>query len=143
MKTRLFVALALLASAFATQAADEVSPSTNSFRWLRDEGVGQISDQSYYEGSTLRLTNCTLYAGTATSSPVQGLTAVTMELRVGNATTNVPYTPSVQNTNGIWWANILVPSNITPCYLQMKLSDATTNIYIYPWKTMSTKDPLQ
>ena len=125
-------------------ASDEVAPANVTFNWLRQEGVGQISSEQYYEGTTLRLTNCVLYAGTTTNSARQGLTDVTMELRIGNTTTNVPYTPTAETaTNGTWHCAITVPTNITPCYLQIKLTDAVgTNVYIYPWKTLNWKSPL-
>ena len=126
------------------KANDEVAPAIVSFNWVREEGVGQISSVNYYEGTTLLFTNCAIYAGTTTNSARQGLTGVTMELRIGNTTTNIPYTPTPQlATNGTWWGSVMVPSNITPCYLQMKLTSAITNIYILDWKTLNWKTPLR
>jgi hypothetical protein len=139
---------AILISSFPVPPAfadDEVTPANVTFNWLREEGVGQISSENYYELTTLRLTNCVIYAGTTTNSARQGLTSVTMELRIGNTTTNIVYTPTSQvATSGTWFCSITVPSNVTPCYLQMKLTDAVgTNVYIYPWKTLNWKTPLR
>ena len=123
----------------------EVEPATVTFNWIREEGVGQISSVNYYEGTTLIITNGVIYSGTTTNSARQDLTDVTMELRLGNTTTNIPYTPTAQvATNGTYYCKLNVPTNIIPCYAQMKLtSTVSTNIYILDWKTLNWKTPLR
>jgi hypothetical protein len=110
---------------------------------LRGEAILAVSQSSFFEGTTLRLTNCVLYAGTTTNSARQGLTDVSIDVRVGSLTTNVPYVGAVASaTNGTWWCDISVPTNVSSCYLQVKLTDSTTNVYIYPWKSINISQPL-
>jgi len=45
-------------------------------------------------------------------------------------------------TGGAWWFLTTVPTNYQNPYVQIKVTDSNTNIYIYPWKIISTTDPL-
>ena len=142
-RVALIALLALILSAWPARAADAVAPATVTFSCVRDEAVQQISDQSYYDGTSLIFTNCIFYVGTSTNTARQGLNTVTIDVRVGNVSTSVPYTGTAQvETNGTWALPIIVPTNINPIYVQFKLTDSTTNIYIYPWKTLNRKSPL-
>jgi opacity protein-like surface antigen len=124
-------------------AADAVEPASVAVTSLRGEAILAVSQSSFFEGTTLRLTNNIAYAGTTTNSARQGLTDVTLEVRVGSLTTNAPYVGHVASaTNGAWWCDIQIPTNLSSVYLQLKLTDATTNIYIYPWKTVNIMQPL-
>ena len=126
-------------------SADSVSPASCTTTNFRNEAQAYVSGNSYWEGTTLLLTNCVLYSGGDTSSPVQGLAGVAIQARVGLITTNTPYTGNVQvASNGTWWVSLNVPTNTGgSLFLQVKLTDAATNSYIYPWKMIRTMVPLQ
>jgi len=129
-----------LSSGFASDAVEPASATVTS---LRGEAIVAISQSSFFEGTTLRLTNCSAYAGTTTNSVRQGLSNVVIEVRVGSLTTNVPYSGSVASaTNGAWWCDIQIPTNLSSVYLQVKLTDSITNSYIYPWKVINISQPL-
>jgi hypothetical protein len=52
----------------------------------------------------------------------------------------VDYNATVLSTNaGTWSCDITAPSFITAPYIQVKVTDANTNSYIYPWKSLATK----
>lgn len=142
----LWLALSAIVTAALVVAAvadDDVEPASVTVTNTRgDTANAQISDTTYYEGSTLRFTNCVLYAGTDTNSSLQGLTGVTVDVDVGNATTNITYTASVTDTNGQWSVDLTVPDFVSATYMQIKLTDANTNSYIYPWKRILTKDSM-
>lgn len=141
MRRILVIALALLAA--GARAADAVAPASCTITNVRGEALEYVSDETYYEDTTLRLTNCVIYAGTSTNSAVQGLDGVTVQVSVGNTTTNIDYTATVQSAEaGSWWCDIVVPSFTPSPYLQIKVTDASTNSYIYPWKMIRTKDSL-
>ena len=124
-------------------AADAVEPASVAVTSLRGEAIVAVSQSSFFEGTTLRLTNNIAYAGTTTNSARQGLSNVVIEVRVGSLTTNVPYSGTVASaTNGTWWCDIQIPTNLSSVYLQLKLTDATTNSYIYPWKVINISQPL-
>jgi len=134
----IMVALATLCG-----AADDVSPASVTITNLREEAVGNVSEETYYEGTTLRLTNCVAFSGTTTNSAVQGLDTVTVSVDVGTSTTNRSFSGTVQAAaSGTWWCDIVVPDFVSAPYLQVKLEDASGSIYIYPWKQLKTKDSL-
>ena len=121
-------------------AVDEVVPASCAVTSLRGEAVAYISSTEFYQDSTLRLTNCVVYAGATTNSAVQGLDGVTITVSVGTSSTNVAYTgAAIVAADGTWWADVVVPSFVTASYLQVKLTDGSTNTYIYPWKGIRTK----
>ena len=122
---------------------DVVAPASVTVTNFREEAESYISGVYYYEGTTLRFTNCVIYSGTDTNSSVQGLDDVSVIVDVGTTTTNIAYTGTVQvATNGTWWADVSVPSNLSLTYVQTKISDTNGNTYIYPWKMMRTKESL-
>lgn len=123
------------------RSADSVTPESCTVTNLRSEAQGKVGAGDYYRGTTLLLTNCLMYSGTSTNSGRQGLSGVTIEVRVGDTDTNVAYTANVANTNGEWSCSIAVP-NLQSAWLQVKITDGSGNVYIYPWKTLTTLDPL-
>jgi len=132
-------AAALLAAISLVAFADPVTPATATINSIRGEAVANISG-TFYQDATLRFTNCVIYSGTSTNSAVQNLHGVTVTVSAGNASTNVDYTATVLSTNaGTWSCDITVPSFITAPYIQVKVTDANTNSYIYPWKALATK----
>jgi hypothetical protein len=138
-------AAALIGSIGLVLAVDAVEPATLAVTNKRAEAVTAPSQETFFRGSTLRLTNCTVYADSTTNT-VQGLDGVTVQVRISNGTTltnSTAYTGTVVSAaSGTWWKDVTVP-DYPDCYLQVKLTDASTNVYIYPWKILRTKDVLQ
>jgi len=134
------VLAALIVGGFCVASGDAVEPASCTFSNVRGESVGYVSTETYYDDATLRLTNCIAYSGTTTNSAVQGLSNVTVTVSCGTATTNVDYNATVMvASNGTWSCDIVVPSFTETPYVQVKLTDANTNSYIYPWKQIRTK----
>ncbi len=128
---------------YPARASDAVEPATLTITNIRAEAEGPASTAYYYKGDTLRLTNCVLLSGTSTSSAPQGLSDVTIELKVGNALTSTAYSGTAQvESNGTWGCDTTVPTNEGRCYLQVKITDVNSNNYTYSWKEILLKDPL-
>lgn len=110
----------------------------------RGEAVSAASDQVFYRGETIHLTNCVLYAGTGTSSGVENLSNVTVTVTWGGTDyTGKTVTGTVQNaTGGVWDASITLRASeaATTC-IQVTLSNAST-IFTYPQRTITTKSKL-
>lgn len=121
-------------------ATDTIAPATATFTNCRADVVNtEISSTRFVEGTTLRLTNCVVYSGGTTSSAIQGLDGVTVEIRVGDLFSSTAYTGTVQvATSGTWTASFTVPTNYQSLFLQLKLTDAGTNSYIYPLRLIRT-----
>lgn len=146
MKRRMMmVVLLTLAACHPAPATDTVQPASCTATNFRGETQAYVSPDYYYEGASLLCTNCVVYSGGDTSAAVQGLNGVTIQVRVGSATTNILYSGTVQSAPaGTWWANINVPaSSGGTVFFQVKLIDAGTNSYIYPWKMIKTMAPLR
>jgi len=143
MKRLSILTLAAVLLAGFVQAGDAVTPASCTITNARGDGVEYISGTTYYDDTTLRLTNCVLYAGSSTNSDLQGLSNVTVAVSVGNTTTNADYSGTIQvATSGTWFCDIVVPSFVSVPYLQVKIEDEHTNSYIYPWKKMLTQGSL-
>lgn len=147
MKRVLTMAAAgVIAGMIGLRVAQALEPASASVISLRGEAAGKaVSVEYFYRLSTLRLTNCVAYASTNTSGAVQSLDGVTVELRLGLVATNsTAYTGTVVvASNGTWWCDITVPDT-DDTYLQLKLTDTNTaTSYIYPWKTIKTKESLR
>ena len=125
--------------------ADNVAPASATFTNCRADTVnGTISQTYYVEGTTLLMTNCVIYSGGTTSSAVQGLRGVASEIRIGDLFSSTAYTGHVISAaSGTWWTSITVPTNYSSTFLQMKLTDASTNSFIYPLRIIRTVQPLQ
>lgn len=137
------LASALAALAMTAVAGDAVEPANVTFTNFRAEAEAYVGSETYFELSTLRMTNCVCYSGTDTNSAIQGLDGVTVTIDVGTTTTNVAYSGTVQvASNGTWYCDVTVPDVDGTPYVQVKITDASTNTYIYPWKILRTKASL-
>jgi hypothetical protein len=125
--------------------ADTVAPASVTFTNCRADVVnGAVSQTTFVEGTTLIMTNCVIYSGGTTSSAVQGLDGVAIEIRIGDLFSSTAYTGTVISAvGGTWWTSITVPTNYSSTFLQMKLTDASTNSFIYPLRIIRTVQPLQ
>lgn len=125
-------------------AADQVVPQSVTFTNYRGQAVETITSAgTIYQGATLRLTNCVAMSSTTATNTVQGLDAVTVQCAVGNTTTSVTYSATVTSTNnGMWACDIVVPTNMTSFSVQVKLTDANTNSFIYPNKNFIGEESL-
>ena len=127
-------------------AQSEVAPATAVVTNFRGEAEGYMTpDITYFQGTTILLTNCVAYSGGSTSSAVQHLDGVTVTVDVGSSTSNRTYAGTVISTNaGTWTSRIVVPDWALNPSVQVKLTDSTagTNVYIYPWKNLKTKAAL-
>ena len=142
MKRLLTVAVVGLLFVWPVRAADTVEPANVTIRSVRGEAVSAISSEVFYDGSSLLFTNCVCLSDTA-GIVTQGLDTVTITLNIGSTVTNVEYDGTAGSGNTNWSASITVPTNITGTInVQVKLTDATTNIYIYPWKTLAHKEAM-
>jgi hypothetical protein len=120
--------------------SDAVEPTSITFTNSRTEGMIPLpGDPTYYSGTTLVFSNCVCLG---TGAVVQGLENVTIEVRVGSTTTNIAYVGATNAGATAWSASVTVPTNMTVGYIQTKLTDVNTNIFIYSWKTLRTKEPL-
>ncbi len=142
MKRIALIGLLVVLVVCNASAGDAVSPgSVTNLVNTRGEDEATLSGV-YFTGTTLLFTNalCLTAAGTT-----QALNAVTINFDVGNTSTNIPYTGTVYKsgaTTNRWWASIEVPDISGSVNLQTKITDESSNVYIYPWKRLSVKDPL-
>jgi hypothetical protein len=127
--------IALLASFIGVMAADSVDPASATFTSVRSEAAATVSAGTIYRGASLNLTNCVCY--TTNSTTIQGLDGVTVMVSVGNINTNIDYTATVQSAAlGTWHCTVAIP-DLSSFTLQVKITDALTNSYIYPPKVMT------
>jgi hypothetical protein len=137
---------AALCGAIATAADDTVQPASCTATNFRGVASGAYASPDYFfEGTWLLLTNWVGHTGPTTNYPVQGLSNVVKEVRIGNTTSNILYTGNVQNaTAGTWWALVKVPTNSGgSAWIQVRDLDSITNDYINPWLMINTKIPLK
>jgi len=128
---------------YPVHAADAVVPAMLTITNVRDEAMGYANDVSFFEGATLRLTNCVMYAGSSTNSARQALNSITIQVTTVNSSTSHTYAGSAQvETNGTWSCDAIVPTNSGQLYLQVKITDVNTNVFIYPWKILNHKAAL-
>jgi hypothetical protein len=144
MKLKILSSLAMFfALVCASVATDAVEPCYICMTNIRNEAVGYVAEESFYRNTTLRFTNCVAKSGTTAASAAQGLEGVTIQVKIGTATNDtVAYTGAVQvATSGTWYCSAVTPTGTT-AYIQVRLTDAATNSYIYPWKVIRTKASL-
>ena len=122
-------------------AADAVQPASCAITNFRGEAISSIPG-TFYRGTSLLFTNCVLYSGAGTNSAKQGLSGVAVEVRVGTTESNVAYTATVTDTQGVWSCTATIPA-LSMSEVQVKLTDVNTNIYIYPWKHLLADTPLE
>lgn len=93
---RLLGLICVLLVARGAMAGDSVLPASVTFTNCRADSANTvISLTEYVEGTTLLMTNCVVYSGGTTSSAVQGLDGVTVEIRVGDLFSSTAYTGTV------------------------------------------------
>lgn len=138
----LLAVVCCLSSVVCLRASDAVEPANVTVTNFRDEAIGNVSAVEYYYGTSLTLTNWVLFAGTDTNSARQGVSNVTIEVKIGNTTTSDTWSVTGTSTNGVWSCPVTVPSFAGYTYMQVKLTDVNTNVYIYPWKILNRKTPL-
>ena len=124
-------------------AGDGVAPaSTNIINRRTDTGTGSISSTVFYKGSTLLFTNCYMFTA---SGATQGLDEVVVDINIGNTSSNVAYTGNVYVVSSVtnkWWRSVEIPDITGTMSVQIKVTDANTNIYIYPWQNLAVKSSL-
>ncbi len=140
----LFGVVFMVSLAGVAQATDTVAPAESSPIFTRSELYASVTNGPFYKGATLMLTNCFCSAGVDTHT-TQGLSSVTCELKIGSATaTWLTTTGTVQSAAaGTFWVSFTVPTNAdNSALMQLKITDAATNSYIYPWKTIPVRSAL-
>jgi hypothetical protein len=104
-----------------------------------EHGIGKVATEEVVVRGLAREVS----RGQARRVPVSLRTAATIAVSIGTSSTNSDYTGSaILATNGTWWCDIVVPTYVTAPYLQVKVTDASTNSYIYPWKSMYVKESM-
>lgn len=98
-------------------ALGELTPDSYVLTFVRGGVTSAISSNAYvYVGSTIRLTNCVARIET---NSVQDLTGLGVNVTVGNAATALTYAAWIEDTSGVFGADVtlptlaqLVPSNV-------------------------------
>jgi len=106
-----------------------------------------FNTRAFFEGTTLRIEfQC---FSDDDGVVTQDLTNVTLEFRLGTASTNVPYVPTVTNaTAGQGYVDVGIPylTNITGSLIgQLQLTGTNDGgvVYIYPQGSLARQTPLQ
>ena len=127
-------------------AGDAVEAAAGSFTNTRGDTVEYINATEYYENDTFLMTNCLIYAGADTNSALQGLSNVTVQVKVGRIGSVTTYTGTVYGatSTGLWWCSTTVPSNSlnSRAEIQVRLTDENDTSFTYPWKRIHTKEGL-
>jgi hypothetical protein len=135
-------ALLLVGSVYADSV---VIPASCTFTNFREEVSGNyVSSTTFYQAQTLCFTNCVLFDSTITNGLLyQGLTNVQVKVNIGaGAGVSNTYTGTVNTTASpnVWNLTIAsFPTNWTTPNVQVQITDANTNTYVYPWKQLGTK----
>jgi hypothetical protein len=146
MKMLYVILIAMIMLPFGVATSDEVEPATVELTLVRDVAqVNYASDSTYYQLDTLSSSNPVLYTGSDTNSPVQNLDGCSIEVVVGGTIGNVSTTLTavgyVISTNaGTWGAEVTIPA-ISPCNIQVTVSNAAS--YTYQWQKVTTKAKLE
>jgi hypothetical protein len=115
-----FLLLPLCACRFALA----LDPATATFTNTPGEAEAYISSASLVGGQPLLLTNCVLLT---TSGSTQNLNAVSVQVKIGLASSNLAWSASA--TGSTWWALIIVPTNFSDGSIETLYSaGAVTNI---------------
>jgi len=140
----LMVGMILVAGAVSLKVfADSVEPASVQITCLRDEGSSApVTNVTFYQGTTLSLTNSVMYTGGTTSSAVQNLAGCTISVVAGqpgvtNNVTAVGY--SISTNAGTFGAEFTIPP-YNPCYIEVTVSNQF--IYTYPRYRITTQEPL-
>lgn len=137
----LVVGCALLLNLRGAARAD-VEPASLSITNLRAAtSIAWASQASFWQGDTLMLSNCVMFAGAGTNSARQDLTTVAISVKYGNSTTNISCTGyPIVATAGTWWCSGSLPSNAIPCYLQVTIT--SNGSYTYEHQQINTRQKL-
>lgn len=142
---RWVAALMLALTIGVANGADAVEPSSCSITNMRGETEGAIPG-IYYKSTTLLFTNCVLYSGTTTNTR-QGISGVTVTatLSDGSASSSTSVVATAISTNlGTYWFSVNLRTNLSnQANVQVKITDGQANTYIYPWKVLNLRSPLQ
>lgn len=147
MRKGIIALMCLVLSASVCFGDDAVTPASTTYDSIRGEAVTTIAGGSFYRGTTLIFTNCMTFTDTS-GVVTQGLANVTVTVTVGNGTTSTDYTANCYDEGGdgttnVFWVTFTVPTNITSSMsVQTTLTDANTNIFVYPWKVLQHKATL-
>lgn len=137
------VAFVLGTIAMFNTLADEVEPASVQISCLRDEGSSTpVTNLTYYQGTTLSLTNSIMYTGSSVTSAVQNLDGCDISIVAGqpgvtNNVTAIGY--SISTNDGTFGAEFTIPP-YNPCYIEVTVSN--TSIYTYPRYRITTQATL-
>jgi hypothetical protein len=138
-------ALMLALAIGAAHGADAVEPSSCTITNMRGEAEVSIPG-TYYKSTTLLFTNCVLFSGSTTNTR-QGIDGVTVTATIsdGTASSSTSVVATAISTNlGTYWFSVNLRTNLSnQANVQIKLTDAQNNTYIYPWKVLNMRSPLQ
>ena len=141
-KVAIVAALMALLVGVGVRAADSVEPASMTFTNFRSEAVSPVpGGGTIYRHSSLLLTNCLCYTGTDTNSAIQGLDGVTVAVSVGNLSSNVDHTATLDANGTNWWLSFTVP-DLSSMNVQVKVTDGSGNSYIYPNKTLTAEQSM-
>ena len=142
---RWVVALMLALTIGVAHGADAVEPSSCSITNMRGETETSIPG-IYYKSTTLLFTNCVLYSGSTTNTRqgIDGVT-VTATLSDGSASSSTSVVATAISTNlGTYWFSVNLRTNLSnQANVQIKIVDGQNNTFIYPWKVLNMRSPLQ
>ena len=132
--------LAVAVSMLAVSGIAELVPELLTLSFYRTNTVASAANDSYFKGTTVRLTNCTAYAS---NGATQDLTSVGILVSIGDTATNLTVYGTAQvEEDGTFTADALIPGvGGQTMRVQLKLTNAAT-IYIYPEYTINVWAPL-
>lgn len=135
----LFVVLVVFVTIMRCARADAVVAANVTITNLRDTASIELASAGvFFQGDSILLTNCVIYTGSTTSSPVQNLDGVAITVTVGSETLTVTNTGTAMVTNlGTWWATSSIPVGVNPAYIEVTVSNES--IYTHQWQKLSTK----
>lgn len=129
---------ALAAFGVRAFAADYVQPQAINGASLYREAtsIAYTTNVYFTQGASLLFTNMVAYstADLGTNSVVQGLDGVTIQVGVSESATatGVWYTgAAISAAAGTWTATVTNVPAVSSVYWQLKLTDASTNVYYY------------
>ena len=135
--------LVSLLAVWPAKAADSVEPASCTITNKRSEAEVGISG-TYFKSTTLLFTNCVMYSGTTTNTR-QGLDGVTVVATVSDGSYSSNITATAISTNlGTYWFSLNLATNFAnQANVQIKITDGNNNVYIYPWKVLNLRSPLE
>ena len=134
---QLFSLLLVLSVLSVPSVVFAVDPQSCTMTNARTDALDAFcSDVQYYRAATFQFTNC---VALSSSGSAQNFTNTTIAVYVGDSTSTSNYTGAAQNkTAGTWSASFTIPTNWSRPNIWIKLTDTSTNSYIYPRKILKT-----